>query len=188
MLRRRRSIRLKEYDYSQPGMYFVTACVKDRMPLFGRIENGRMTENEYGGIIRDGWDDLPNHYDNIRLDAFVVMANHIHGIIVIIDVGAIHESPLPNHYQSSLPNESPMPNQSPTPAMHRRRMLLPKIVGRLKTNSGKCINQIRKTPGIHLWQRNYFEHIIRTDQSLERIRKYIVDNPRRWNRDTMNNE
>jgi putative transposase len=176
MTKHRRALRLREYDYSQPGMYFLTACTKDRMPLFGRIENGEMIKNEYGRTVCACWDDLPNHYAGIRLDAFVVMPNHIHGIVAVMDVEAIHESPLRH---KTVPSHG---------AAHRRSMLLPKIIGRFKMNSGKHINRLRQTPGVAVWQRNYFEHIIRNEQSLERIREYIADNPRRWNKDTENPE
>jgi putative transposase len=88
-IHRRRSIRLKRYDYSQPGAYFVTVCVKDRHCLFGDVEQGEMMLNEYEQVVTKCWDDLINHYAGITLDAFVVMPNHIHCIIVINnDVGA----------------------------------------------------------------------------------------------------
>lgn len=79
--RRRRSIRLKGYDYSQAGVYVVTLCVRNRICLFGKIDSGKMQLNEYGNIVQSAWEDLPNHYKDITLDGFVVMPNHVHGII-----------------------------------------------------------------------------------------------------------
>ncbi|MEW6526127.1 MAG: transposase [Spirochaetota bacterium] len=163
----RRSIRLKGYDYSQIGAYFVTICTHNREFLFGNISDGKMILNDYGKIVEQCWYDLPNHYNNIELHEFVVMPNHFHGIISIVTtdntpVGAIHESPL---------------------QLQRRKMLLPKIIGRLKMNTAKQINIIRNTPGIPVWQRNYYEHIIRDDESFYRISKYIINNPINWEKD-----
>jgi REP element-mobilizing transposase RayT len=161
----RRSIRLQGYDYSQNGAYYVTLCTQNRECLFGEIVNGEMILNEYGKIVEQCWNNLSNHYDNIELDAYVIMPNHFHGIIFITDnVRAIHELPL-------LPQQSPQ---------QRRKMLLPKIIGRFKMNSAKQINLMRNTPGISVWQRNYYEHIIRNDKSLENIRNYIINNPSKW--------
>ena len=83
----RRSIRLPHYDYSKPGGYFITVVTKHRVQLFGEVIHDRMVLNEYGQIVEEVWQDLPNHVENIMLDAFVVMPNHIHGIIVIVGAG-----------------------------------------------------------------------------------------------------
>ena len=186
----RRSIRLQGYDYSQNGAYYVTLCTQNRECLFGEIVKGEMILNEYGKIVEQCWNNLSNHYDNIELDAYVIMPNHFHGIILITDtvdnVGAIHELPLhelPLH--ESPIHESPIqsPIQSP---QQRRKMLLPKIIGRFKMNSAKQINLMRNTPGISVWQRNYYEHIIRNNKSLENIRNYIINNPSEWYYDDYN--
>ncbi len=164
----RRSIRLRHYDYSQAGAYFLTICTHNRECLFGEISGDRMVLNELGRVIESVWMELTTRYPNIELDAFGVMPNHIHGIIVIVDspnVGAIHELPL---------------------RLHRRRMLIPKIVGYLKMNTAKQINQINDTPGVPVWQRNYYEHIIRDEDELNRIRKYIIENPLQWQLDQEN--
>jgi putative transposase len=85
----RRSIRLKEYDYSQPGGYFVTVCTQGHEHLFGEILDGEIKLNRYGEIVKECWHDLPNHYPCVKLDEFVVMPNHVHGIIIIMaTVGA----------------------------------------------------------------------------------------------------
>ena len=173
ILKNRRSIRLKEYDYSEPGEYFVTICTEGRSHLFGYIDSDAMHENELGKVVRICWQEMPEHYPHVELDEFVVMPNHVHGIVLISGddtVGAIHESPLPRN------------------TADRRRMTLSKIVGRFKMNSAKRINQLRGSPGIRVWQRNYFEHIIRDDKSLDRIREYIASNPEQWHHDKENTQ
>ncbi len=181
----RRSIRLKEYDYSSPGWYFITLCSQDREFLFGDIKNGKMILNDYGKIVSQIWNNLPVRYP-IKIDENIIMPNHFHGIINI--VGVIHESPQPESPQpeSSQPEssqpESPQPqlesSENNSSNIHlRRKMLLPKIIGYLKMNSAKQINLIRKTQGSPVWQRDYYEHIIRNEKSLNRIRNYIINNP-----------
>jgi len=170
----RRSIRLKGYDYSQAGAYYVTMCTQNRECLFGEIVNGKMRLNEYGQIVQQCWMEIPQHYQNVQLDEYVVMPNHVHGIIIINEsdistVGAIHELPL----RHELPHSREQ----------RRNMLLPKIIGRFKMNVAKPINRIRQTPGISVWQRNYYEHIIRNENELNRIRHYIINNPLHWKTD-----
>ena len=206
----RRSIRLQGYDYSQYGAYFVTLCTQNRECLFGEIVNGEMILNEYGKIVEQCWFNLPNYYNNIVLDAYIIMPNHFHGIIFIndtidtvdnigaIDIGAIHVGAI--HESPQQPdNESPNTGAIPVGAIHelpqqpenesprqRRKMLLPKIIGRFKMNSAKQINQIRNTSGVPVWQRNYYEQIIRNEKSLEKIRNYIINNPLEWYYDDYN--
>lgn len=173
----RRSIRLKNYDYSKPGAYFNTICSHDRKCLFGKNIDGVMHLNKFGEITRQCWLDIPNHFHRPQLDEFVIMPIHIHGIIFIMDncesysnnIGVIHELPL---QQNELPQ-----------LIQRRKMLLPKIIGRFKMNVGKQINQIRQTPGAPVWQRNYYENIIRNDDELNKIRGYIINNPLNWELD-----
>jgi putative transposase len=142
----------------------VTACAHKRECVFGKIKGDKVVLAMPGEIVVKHWDDLPNHYP-IELDMYVVMPNHLHGIIIIKDqsVGAIHESPL----------------QEET-IIQRRKTLLPKIIGRFKMQTAKAINLVRKTQGVPVWQRNYYEHVVRNDADLHRIRKYIQDNPLRW--------
>jgi len=168
----RRSIRLRDYDYSRAGAYFVTVCTWQKECIFGEVVNGVMMPNEYGRVVSSHWNEIPRHYDVAGCDQFVVMPNHFHGIVMIDDgnVGAIHELPL--HNLSGIENR-----------IVRRRMSLPRIVGRFKMNVSKQINTTRNTPGRPLWQRNYFEHIIRSEDELRRIRQYIAENPFRWAED-----
>jgi len=127
--KQRRSLRLKEYDYSRGGAYFITICTYNRECVLGNVADEEMILNQSGNIVLACWNSLLERYDNIELDKFVVMPNHVHGIIKIIDhVGAIHELPL----QTANTNQK----------TKRRRMLIPKIVGYFKMNSSKQINTI----------------------------------------------
>jgi REP element-mobilizing transposase RayT len=166
--RNRRSIRLQGYDYSQAGSYFVTICTQGRECLFGDIVDGEMRLNDTGRIVADEWIKTAEIRDEIELDEWVVMPNHFHGILVLIaNVGAIHESPL--HMTVS----------------QRRNMAVPKIIGRFKMLSSKRINELRQSPGAKLWQRNYWEHIVRNETELNRIREYIHNNPAQWEMDKL---
>ena len=168
----RKQHRLRDYDYSQSAAYFVTVCTLGRRNMFGDIVDADMQLNEFGTIVASCWNGLPTHYPEIELDAFVVMPNHVHGIIVIMEteakVGAIHELP------------------KPRTRAERRNMLLPKIMGRFKMISARLINIIRNTTGEPVWQRNYYDHIIRTEKSLHKIQAYIDTNPARWQYDKEN--
>jgi REP element-mobilizing transposase RayT len=146
--------------------------------MFGKIENGQMQLGEAGKIVEAVWMGLPQFYEDIESDAFVVMPNHVHGIVVIRpDVGAIPELALRANRELQAGSAR---------IVDRRRMLLPKMIGRFKMVSAKQINGLRKTSGRPVWQRNYFEHIVRDDESLNRIRQYIVDNPAQWEFDSEN--
>ncbi|MBU1131369.1 transposase [Patescibacteria group bacterium] len=175
----RRSIRLPNYDYSQPGYYFITICTKNRDCLLGVTKNNKIELSPIGEIAKQCWLDIPKHYPHTRLDEYIIMPNHVHGIILAefnnvagAHVGAIHELPL----------RVPLPHTK----IFRRRMLIPKIIGRFKMNSAKIINQLCNTQGIPFWQRNYYEHIIRNKESLYRIRQYIKNNPKNWINDSNN--
>ena len=171
MRRNRKVIRLKEYDYSQAGGYFITICTHNREYLFGQVVNYQMMLNKTGETVKQWWLKLEDKFINVKLDNYVVMPNHIHGIIVVIEkdkVGAIHELPL----QSGM--------------MLRRQMLIPKTVGYFKMNSAKYINRLRDAMGYPLWQRNYYEHVIRNENELDRITEYIQNNPLKWDLDREN--
>ena len=155
----RRSIRLKGYDYSQAGAYFVTVCTHRRACLFGEIVGDAMRPNACGTIVMQAWDVLPTHYPHVALDAFVVMPNHVHGIVLFADdtLGA-GLKPAPTHKHHALSE----------------------IVRAFKTFSARTINERRATPGAPVWQRNYYEHVVRDETALNRIREYIANNPARW--------
>ena len=155
-----KSLRLRGYDYSRTGAYFVTMCTQNRANLFGKIVKNEMRLNVYGRMVQEVWNGLPWHYPHVVLDAFVIMPNHIHGIVVL-SVGA---------------------GLKPAPTRHS----LPEIVRAFKTFSARQINESRHTPGTPVWQRNYYEHIIRNQAALNRIRQYIIDNPGHWEKDREN--
>jgi len=169
----RRSIRLKGYDYSKAGTYFITVCTQNYEHLLGEISDAEMLINAYGNIVQECWYDLPNHYPGLELDIFVVMPNHIHGIIVLADERA---------------GLKPAPTKFTTKSAISKPHGLPEIVRAFKTFSARCINRIRGTTGAPFWQRSYYEHIIRNENELNRIREYIFYNPSRWSLDRENHE
>ncbi len=168
----RQSIRLRGYDYARAGAYFVTVCVdKDpltgiRPHLFGAVVNGEMRMNEYGFVVDDAWNNLPSHFPTIALDTFVVMPNHVHGIIQLLGNAAVPivGAGLPRPYRT-------------TPTLGH-------IVAYFKYQSTKHINALRKTSAIRVWQRNYHDSIIHDHAALNRIRQYTRDNPVKWEWDT----
>jgi len=177
--RYRKSIRLRDYDYSQCGAYFVTICTNNRLCLLSNITDEKLVLSEYGIIIQNTWDELQKHYHNIDLDMFVIMPNHIHGIIFIIDnpVGAGFK-PAPEMADNPM-----RAGLKPAPT---KRHGLPEIVRAFKTFSARLINEIKQATGQPFWQRNYYEHIIRNDKELYKIREYIHNNPLKWELDREN--
>jgi REP element-mobilizing transposase RayT len=154
-------VRLKNYCYASAGAYFVTICVPDRKCVFGDVNHGVMVLNEQGKTVLCVWEDLPNHIGNIKLDQFVVMPNHVHGIIHIT-VGAGSE---------------------PAPTEFKKYYALPEIIRQFKTFSAKRINQMRRLAGVSVWQRGYYDRVIRNDRELNKIREYIFHNPKQWELD-----
>jgi len=182
---RRRSIRLQNYDYSQPGTYFVTICTYKRECLFGQIIDGEMQLNKTGYLVQSIWESLHVRFPSIQLDTFIMMPNHIHGIILIAEdrVGAIHRSCRENQrHAGTRRHELPLPQTR----IQRRRMLLPKAIGYFKMNTAKQVNKMHDTRGTSLWQRNYYEHVIRSEDELQQIQEYILNNPARWFEDPDN--
>ncbi len=168
----RRSVRLKGYDYSQPGVYFVTICSWLRGFIFGEIINGKMALNEYGMVAEREWFNNVNVRTNIELNQFIIMPNHVH-CIVIINRNRRGEVASPNNNAQQT-----LPKGGETPPLHIPT--LGQIVAHFKYMTTKQINIIRDTPGVPVWQRNYYEHIIRNEIELNKIREYIRDNPVRW--------
>jgi putative transposase len=164
----RKSIRLRGYDYSLPGGYFVTINAYRKDSLFGDIQQEKLILNNYGEIVKSFWEKTPDYYQNVHLDTFIVMPNHIHGIIFIKDL----EIESKNHTRAG---HRPAPTKSHS---------LPEIVRAFKSFSANKINQLRNTKGLPVWQRNYYEHIIRNDKELNDIRAYIKNNIVNWHIDT----
>ena len=145
----------------------MTICAWGRNCVFGEILDAEMELNGFGRIVRECWDDFEYHYGHLILGTFVIMPNHIHGIMILTPDST-------NGVGAGL-------KPAPTNVDGNKRHRLPEIVRGFKTFSARRINQLRATPGTPVWQRNYFEHVIRDERSLNRIRQYIFDNPAKWN-------
>ncbi|NEQ65788.1 MAG: hypothetical protein F6K21_09850 [Symploca sp. SIO2D2] len=244
----RRSIRLKNYDYSQPGAYFVTICTDDRQCWFGEIRDSQMCLNQLGKIVAQGWLLTPEIRPEVILDEWTIMPNHLHGIIIITNpppVGAHRRAPnqctpnqctpnqctpnqhVPNQHvpnqctpnqctpnqcapnqctpnqctpNQCTPNQTIPPsniepnqyflNQHPLkqhtqnqPQFRRQSKSLASIIAGFKSATTKRINEVRATPKVPLWERNYYESIVRNTEHLEHVRNYIWANPYRWKND-----
>jgi REP element-mobilizing transposase RayT len=230
----RRSLRLKGYDYAQAGAYFVTICTQGRVCLFGEVVDGEMRLNAAGAVVDAEWHDLPRRFPGVQTDAFVVMPNHVHGIIHVgarfiapgligpgfiapesvssiqtdvadYDTGAINHNPAGainhnpagaiNHNPAGAINHNPAGaiNRAPTGTMNQnpagainRAPTVGDIVRAFKAVTTRRIRQHGMAN--FSWQRNYYEHIIRNEASLDSIREYIVNNPLQWALDRENPE
>ena len=179
----RRSIRLKGYDYSRPGAYFVTIVTKHMACLFGEVIDGRMRTNVLGEIVGEEWLRSAGIREEIELfaDEFVVMPNHVHGIVRIVPtaqaIGRVGVRATGRGVRAT--GRSPVP-RGPAPSS------LGSFIAGFKCAATRRINALRGTPGAAVWHRNYYEHIIRDDESMCRIRQYIANNPIRWTVDRTN--
>jgi putative transposase len=272
----RRSIRLKGFDYSSPGAYFITICTRHRECLFGEIANGEMTLNRFGKMVATHWANLAKHHPHVQLDEFTIVPNHVHGIIVLIHIESVDplvgagfndptlaktdqwttkpalHHPSRSHSSSLTQNGNRASNSGgdradfgdrvldgsekllakpaptvplqldagvddrmrnmgdrashigcdragfgdrvldgseqllakPAPTVHG----ISEIIRGFKTFSARRINQIRQTPGLPVWQRNYYEHIIRDESAFENIRQYIRNNPKSWTQDQLHSD
>jgi REP element-mobilizing transposase RayT len=180
----RRSIRWFAYDYAQAGVYFVTICTHRRQCLFGRVVEGAMELNAAGQAVAKCWRAVPVHYPDVMLDAFVVMPNHVHGILMILrdlgaTVGANHYPPLPTDEPAAARDDVGANDDSPVPGRARgTSRTVGAIVRGFKIGMTKWMRQ--NTDVRDAWQRNYYEHVIRGERQLSRIRRYIADNPANW--------
>ncbi len=168
----RRSMRLRGYDYSRAGVYFVTICTYQRECLLGEVVDGRMRLNACGQLVAQAWSWLSQRYRYVELDAWVVMPNHLHGILIITDVDA-----------ANCRGDSRI---APTPDAPVRRKSLGRLIGAFKTVSSKHINALRDTCGAHVWQRGYYDRVVRNERELQAIRQYIRQNPAHWPDDPEN--
>ena len=162
----RRSIRLRDYDYSQAGAYFITICTHKKEYAFGDIRDGKIELTAIGKIASKYWIEIPEHFDAVELDEFVVMPNHIHGIVIINHVGVQNFEPLRHKYQH----------------------VIPKSIGSIIRAYKSMVSHWCKANGHdHFrWQRNFYEHVIRNEDDLDEIREYIVNNPLKWDLDSEN--
>jgi REP element-mobilizing transposase RayT len=193
----RQSIRLRGYDYSWPGAYFITICSDNKQFLFGDIAEGQMHRNRYGEIVQEEWFRSATIRKEIELDAWMVMPNHVHGIVIITPVGAHGHVPelsiaprgaaahdVGAHGYAPPRAHGHVPLQIPP----RRPRSLATFVGGFKGTVKTRINEMRRTPRAPVWQENYYEHIIRNEDELNKIREYILTNPLRWAHDRENPE
>lgn len=174
-------MRLKGYDYSKAGAYLVTVVTQERLTLFGDVLKGRMQLNPAGEMVHRMWMEMPNRFPPIVMDTIVVMPNHVHGIIILADAG------LAGTPTSSECSDIKIKTRAPTRGARTEdgRTRLGNVVGVFKS-----LTTLEYTRGVRdmnwppfkrrLWQRNFYEHIVRTDASLEKYRRYIVDNPVQW--------
>lgn len=174
----RRSIRLKDYDYTQAGAYFITICSWNRECLFGNVLDGKLQLHDFGQMIEREWLHTGVVRSNVILDAHIVMPNHIHEIILLNDtVGATRRVAQNKAIHRIAPTEKPVGLISDS---------IGAIIGQFKSVVTKQTNQIRNIPSRPVWQRNYYEHIIRDEDEMNRIREYIIHNPLQWAEDKNN--
>jgi len=204
----RRSIRLRGYDYTQGGAYFVTIASANHAEIFGQVIDGQMQLNACGRIVAEEWLKTAQirRYVRVQRDEFVVMPNHVHGIIWIVDdvddAGTGHDAGA-GHDAGVGPDAGTGPNAGTYHNVGARRRRaptghalerfgkpvpgsIPTIIRAFKSVTTRRINILRGTPGEVVWQRNYYEHIIRTERALDAIRAYIRMNPQRWEQDSLN--
>lgn len=168
-LHSRKSIRLKGYDYSQTGAYFVTICTYNRKCNLGKVINDEVQLNKYGHIVENEWIKTADIRKNVELDRYVIMPNHLHAIIMLNCRGVLQYAPTDTSGKLQSPSQT-----------------VGSIIRGFKSTVTKQINQLRNTPGSSVWQRNYYEHIIRNEDGLNRIREYIINNPIQWQFDREN--
>lgn len=186
-IRGRRSIRRKGWDSSSPNYYFITLCTQNRENYFGKILNGKMIMSRIGTMIEETWLVMQKKYSGTTVDEFVVMPNHIHGILGL-HVGA---GPRACPFASTIELRQEDPGRTQGSAPTGKFLSLSDVIRQFKTMTNKKYseNVIRSNwPEFYkrLWQRNFFEHIIRSEMELEQIRQYIISNPTNWPNDEEN--
>ena len=184
----REANRLKQYDYSQAGYYFVTICIQDRVCLLGDIVNDNMILNDAGKMIENSWRQLPEYYDGVEIDSCQIMPNHLHGSLILSDVGTGPRA-CPETTQPSVGTglrACPEQPQGVVPAMS-----LSDVIGRFKSfTTNRYIDGVKhhQWPPFDkiLWQRSFYDHVIRKNEDLNRVREYIRNNPLKWALDKEN--
>jgi len=192
------SIRLKGYDYSTSGFYFITICTKNRVNYFGEIYHNKLIKKPAAKIVKNIWFNLSKHYPNCLLDVFVIMPNHIHGIIFITDqlgdykqragsadnnIKFINKT---KYVETGLKPVSTKRNNykkfqaDPANKSNNKQYSLSEIIRAFKTFSAREINKYQNTQGQQFWQSRFYDHIIRNEKELEKIREYIINNPVNW--------
>jgi putative transposase len=172
--KRRRALRITGYDYSQPANYFVTICTQGKKQIFGKVGNQQMHLTAAGQGVQTVWFDLPKRFPSVIPRELVVMPNHIHAIIGLTRP---IQPPRKAGAASSAPTTEPLAASLPT---------LGQIVRRFKSLSAIEVNRILERKRAAVWQRNYYEHIVRGVEEFQRIRRYILENPLHWDDDPEN--
>ena len=185
---RRTPMRLPSYDYAAGGVYFVTIVTQGKRCLFGRIESDEMQLSAAGEMLREEWEGLPERFPSVGLDQFVVMPNHIHGLVVI---GSSGEAPTRGGRHDGVGDGPRRGDCTPDRAATRAAPTLSDVVGAFK--SVTTVEYIRGVKSLgwpafegRLWQRNYYDHVVRNERDLDRIRQYILENPLKWALDSEN--
>ncbi len=160
--------RLRNWNYASDGSYFITICTKGHTPVLGEIQCGTMQLNQFGRIAEQCWFDLPNHYPNLTLDAFCIMPDHLHGIMIINNT-AIVETGL-----------KPVSTTDPVTKPNSNNHGIFEFIRAFKTFSTRRMNELDNTAGKSRWQSRFHDHVIRNEQELHRIRQYIMNNPTKW--------
>jgi putative transposase len=185
----RKTIRLKDYDYSKQGMYFITICTQNREHLFGEIIDDKMLLNNAGEMIEKIWFEIPKFYNGFELYEFVIMPNHIHGIIEIIDNVGANPCICPNLYISSKKSLQQQGEHGGSPLQKTNYQIsISELIQRFKTlTTNKYIRMVKDgvLPSFdkRIWQRNYYENIIRNEEQYLKVSEYIINNPLKWHKD-----
>jgi len=184
----RRSIRLLDYDYSEEGAYFVTICTQNRECLFGKIKNGQVGLSPIGKITRDCWLEVPKHFNNAQLENFVVRPNHLHGIVVL-EKRVEYIKPLQDQKKNRIVGVQyiePIADKETVP--YKYQHVTPKSIGSIIRSFKATVTQTCRENSLDglIWQRNYYEHVIRSEEKLNKIRAYIRANPELWETDPEN--
>ena len=203
------SNRAEFWDYSSPANYFITICINERKCILGNVVNGKMVMSEFGKIVELEIKKISEYHRRIILDTWTVMPNHIHLIISLGDYdfdngissvgvndsddnGANIITVVEKIHEFFLRNQRNQCNQTTDEIKQyrkqRRKMLIPKILGKFQQQTSKQINILRNTPGMKNWQPNYYDHIIRNNGEYQRIKNYIINNPKKWTDDKFNQQ
>ncbi|RWX43633.1 REP element-mobilizing transposase RayT [Candidatus Electrothrix aarhusensis] len=186
----RRSIRLQGYDYSRAGAYCITLCTHERECLFGEITDGEMHLNNIGRIVADEWLKTPVIRAEIELDEWVVMPNHFHGIMVITDASATNRDDVKKRNTGNYRRADNRPvgrftGRPPVAPTGPKPKSVGAVMAGFKSSVTGRVNTYRQSPGSEVWQRNYWDHIIRNETELDTLRQYIITNPARWEQDSL---
>ena len=193
----RKSYRLKGYDYSKPGFYFITICTRNMEYLFGDIIQNTMVLNEGGIIVRECWNAIPTHYPKVVLHEYIIMPNHIHGILEISAqglsdaVGVQNLEPLQHQIiQANQQIDLGRYGKNKEPRMHKFQHIIPGSIGSIIRGFEIGVTKwFRANTDIYtVWQRNFHDSIIRSPKSIYRITRYIKNNPKNWSRDEFNSK